>query len=192
MLLGQRIRKLRTDRQLTQSQLGQLLNLSESTISLYEANKRAPDYDILLRIANFFEVSLDYLIGHTDIPNVIRYNYSESIPTVSENNLADLSEVQNNNLFWYQVPGNFPTNGNIIAYDLLLIERNYDDFKVGDMMLIQQNSSAPQLYRIAQKGNPIILIPYLNDLKPEVLTAESLKKLPLVGRVLELRRHYCK
>jgi transcriptional regulator with XRE-family HTH domain len=190
MQLGQRIRKLRLDHHLTQSQLGQMLNLAESTISLYEANKRAPDYDILLRIANFFEVSLDYLMGLTDIPNVIRYHYSEAIPTVNDSNLSEISNLQNNNYFWYQVQAGFPSQGNIKANDLILIEVNPAVLSLGDLLLLQQSREAPQFYRLAQKGDPMILIPYLNDLKPEILTLQTLKQMALVGKVLELRRHY--
>jgi len=64
---GNRLRKLRKERKLTQEQLGELIDLSESTISLYEGNKRQPDYNTLYKLAKFFRVSSDYLLGYSDI-----------------------------------------------------------------------------------------------------------------------------
>ena len=66
MELGEIIKELRTKRGLTQGSLGELVNLAESTISLYESNKRSPDYETLKKIADFFDVSLDYLLGRTN------------------------------------------------------------------------------------------------------------------------------
>ena len=66
MELGEIIKELRTKRGLTQGSLGELVNLAESTISLYESNKRSLDYETLKKIADFFDVSLDYLLGRTN------------------------------------------------------------------------------------------------------------------------------
>ncbi|GEA16297.1 hypothetical protein E308F_25410 [Moorella sp. E308F] len=68
MTFGSRLRELRLDKGLTQSELAKMLSLGESTISFYEADKREPDYYTLQRIANFFRVSTDYLFGRTDKP----------------------------------------------------------------------------------------------------------------------------
>lgn len=61
--IGQRLKQLRSERDLTQAQLGNLLGLSKSVISSYENNVHYPPYDILLRLANIFGVSTDYLLG---------------------------------------------------------------------------------------------------------------------------------
>ncbi|WP_295281983.1 helix-turn-helix transcriptional regulator [Veillonella sp.] len=65
-LFSKRLRILRKGKQLTQAQLGNLLNLENSTISSYERNKIMPSSDVLLKIAKYFNVSVDYLIGNTD------------------------------------------------------------------------------------------------------------------------------
>lgn len=59
-------------------QLGELVGVSESTISLYETGKREADYETMLKIAEVFNVSLDYLIrGRTgdgvDTEDVLEY-----------------------------------------------------------------------------------------------------------------------
>lgn len=57
------IRELRKKQNLSMKELGALIGVSESTISLYENGKRQPDYDTLIKISNYFNVSLDYLLG---------------------------------------------------------------------------------------------------------------------------------
>jgi len=66
-ILGINIRKLRDSRSLTQFHLGEKIGVAESTISLYESGKREPDIATLNNIANFFGVSIDYLLGRENI-----------------------------------------------------------------------------------------------------------------------------
>lgn len=66
-MIGKRIKTLRNERNLLQKDLAEQLNLSQQTISLYESEKRQPDYQILQSIADFFNVSVDYLLGRTNI-----------------------------------------------------------------------------------------------------------------------------
>lgn len=61
--LGARLKELRDIRGLTQRELAAKLNVSPSTIALYELGKREPDADMLGRLAEFFGVSIDYLLG---------------------------------------------------------------------------------------------------------------------------------
>lgn len=63
-----RIKELRQKNNLTQKELGEKLGLTESTVSLYEAGKRKPDPSTLVKLANIFDVSIDYLLGRTDDP----------------------------------------------------------------------------------------------------------------------------
>jgi transcriptional regulator with XRE-family HTH domain len=61
---GNIIRDLRKQKKgITQKELAQSLQLSESTIGMYERNERQPDYNTLIRIADYFNVSTDFLLG---------------------------------------------------------------------------------------------------------------------------------
>lgn len=71
---GKRLRKLRNEKKLTQSELGRIINVSKVSVSGYESGDRTPDTDNLGRLADFFEVSSDYLLGRTDNPNYIKTN----------------------------------------------------------------------------------------------------------------------
>lgn len=65
-----RLKELRTKRKKSQVSLGIDLGVSQDTISRYERGEREADYQMLLDIANYFNVSLDYLFGRTDNPNI--------------------------------------------------------------------------------------------------------------------------
>ncbi|PEK39094.1 transcriptional regulator [Bacillus pseudomycoides] len=71
-MIGENLRKLRKTNNLTMKELGQKLNLAESTISGYENGNRKPDYDTLNKFADFFEVSTDYLLGRDVAKNTTR------------------------------------------------------------------------------------------------------------------------
>ena len=62
-----RLKELRENKHLTQAQLSKFLNISASTIGMYEQGRRFPDEILLKNIAQFFNVSLDYLLGLSDI-----------------------------------------------------------------------------------------------------------------------------
>ena len=67
-----RLKELRDQRRLNQEGLALKLNLSQSTISAYEVGERTPDLETLIAIASFFNVSLDYLVGLSDLKHQIR------------------------------------------------------------------------------------------------------------------------
>ena len=65
-----RLKELRVSRKISQVKLAMDLNLSQNSISRYETGEREADYDTLVAIADYFNVSVDYLLGRTDDPKV--------------------------------------------------------------------------------------------------------------------------
>ncbi|HBJ2602760.1 TPA: helix-turn-helix domain-containing protein [Clostridium botulinum] len=65
--LGERIKEERLARKMTQTDLGNICGVTKYTISLYESGKSTPNDDIKNTLANYFKVSMDYLLGRTDI-----------------------------------------------------------------------------------------------------------------------------
>lgn len=60
---GNRLRKLRIDKGLTQKQLGRLFKLSESAVGMYERGEREPSFEQTKSFAEYFGVTTDYLLG---------------------------------------------------------------------------------------------------------------------------------
>lgn len=65
-----RLRELRKARHLTQEQLAEKFGVQKITISRYENGEREPTFETLNGLASFFGVTVDYLLGRTDEPNV--------------------------------------------------------------------------------------------------------------------------
>ena len=64
-----RLKKLRTERNISQLKLALDLNMNQNTISRYENTERQADYETLIKFADYFNVSLDYLLGRTEDKN---------------------------------------------------------------------------------------------------------------------------
>ena len=67
MEFGERLKSLREEKNITRFALANILSVSYSTVSKYETNIRFPDKGTLITLADFFDVSLDYLLCRSDI-----------------------------------------------------------------------------------------------------------------------------
>lgn len=69
-ILAERLKQCRKDKGLTQWQVAIYSDITENTYQNYESMRREPKLEILLRIAVCLDVSLDYLVGRTDVKKV--------------------------------------------------------------------------------------------------------------------------
>lgn len=61
-VFGKKLKELRTEKGLSQHKLGENLGFCNQTVSFWESGSREPDLDTLVKIAHFFEISLDDLL----------------------------------------------------------------------------------------------------------------------------------
>ena len=85
MDLSQRILALRNRLNLSQEKFGELVGKSQRTVAAWEAGARSPSFNVLCSIADTLNVSVDYLLGRTEIPNV--YFDTKKEPTVDDDGL---------------------------------------------------------------------------------------------------------
>lgn len=67
MTCKERIKDLRTSKGLTQKQLAQEAKISERGVQNYELGERVPTLQVAIALADYFDVSLDYLVGRSDV-----------------------------------------------------------------------------------------------------------------------------
>lgn len=67
-MFSNRLKELRQKAKVTQKELAQSINSSQQNIALYEQGRRKPKYETLEKLSVFFNVSTDYLLGKTDLP----------------------------------------------------------------------------------------------------------------------------
>ena len=91
---GYRLAELRHEHDMSQEQLGKILNVSAHTISSYERGKTSPSDEDKVIIAKLFDVSLDYLLGVVDVPcSYRREAFPIRLPRrVSEDDLRKIQE----------------------------------------------------------------------------------------------------
>ena len=91
--MNTRLRYLREGKNLTQKDVSEKIDISRERYNQYETGKRKPDYETLSIIADFFDVSTDYLLCRTDSYNLTTV-ITPSAPSLSENQL-ELLELFN-------------------------------------------------------------------------------------------------
>lgn len=72
-MLIERLKLLRSSAKLTQSEVAQALNITREAYTMYETGKRQISHETLCNIADFYQVSLDYLFCRTDIDDPIEH-----------------------------------------------------------------------------------------------------------------------
>ena len=69
-LFAERLKEIRRRKNITLDELAEKIGYTKSTLSRYENEKRVPNIEFINQVADFFNVSTDYLLGRTDSPEV--------------------------------------------------------------------------------------------------------------------------
>lgn len=93
--LASRLRMLRRERKLTQLQVARMMQISNSALSQYESSKRLPDYNLLCRLAELYNVTTDFMLGLTDF----RMHYEDIALTRNEVLALDSVKKEHGKLF---------------------------------------------------------------------------------------------
>lgn len=88
---GEKIAGLREKRGFTQGDLAAKLGISRASLSHYEKNRREPDYATLTKLADYFQVSVDYLLGRSD-------DTAAALPEVAVQEFEDNLELSDESL----------------------------------------------------------------------------------------------
>ncbi|NMA85101.1 MAG: helix-turn-helix transcriptional regulator [Epulopiscium sp.] len=91
MKIGDKIRQLREEIDLERTELAKKIGVTYHALAKYETNERQPDYEILKVIADFFNVSTDYLLGRTNVRTPVYDN--PSTLTKKENNSYNIDDL---------------------------------------------------------------------------------------------------
>lgn len=134
------LRTLRKQHGLSMKALGEALGLAESTISLYEAGKRQPDNDTLVKIANFFGVTTDYLLGVSNYPK-IKNTCVSSTDNLFYKNHPEITPLPKTR--------KIPLLGNIACGEPITAVENVDDYVSADIDI-------PAEFALRCKGDSMI------------------------------------
>lgn len=200
-----RIRELRKKRCMTMKELGAVVGLAESTISQYETGKREPDNETLLRLGEFFNTSVDYLLGReivADGPPEPSVPGSKWIPVIGTIPAGTPVEAIEEILDYEEITPQMASQGEYFALkikgqsmeprifeDDVVIVKKQDDCDSGDIAVALVNGNEATVKRIKKRPEGLMLIPNNPAYEPMFYSNEEIENLPvrIIGKVVELR-----
>jgi transcriptional regulator with XRE-family HTH domain len=91
-IVAKRLRQLREGMKLPQTKIGELLGVPQSSVYRYEYGQSSPSFENMVRFADYFDVSLDYVFGRTDDPQGKIYEFQPKVLTDKVENKAELRQ----------------------------------------------------------------------------------------------------
>ena len=205
-----RLRDIRKQQNITIKELAEKINVAESTVSLYETQKRQPSLDILRTIADTLDTTTDNLLGRESSnvepvninKNLVKIPIYGKIPAgvpmemVDESYVDDYIEMDSKQLrgsstyFGLKVKGNsmFPEfrNGDIVIF------RQQSHCENGDFCAVSINHTECTFKKVLKKESGITLMPLNPNYDPLFFTKKEVFSLPvtILGVVKEVRRSY--
>ncbi len=199
------IKRLRTERGVTQEQLAAMLNVSRSTIGMYETGSREPDFETCEAIADIFNVDMDYLIGRSPVerkkvvippgfqpmPEMSAVPLVGSIacgtPILAEQNIEARIGVP---ALW-QADFALTCHGNSMAAmiqdgDIVCI-RKQPEVENGEIAAVRIGEEAT-LKRFYRQGDTVMLQAENPAFSPLVYTRDQLNEITIEGRVVGICR----
>lgn len=195
-----RIKKLREEFGYTQQDLANKLNGSKSVIGLYENEMRKPSLEILVKLSEIFDCSIDYILCKTDIKNaVINVARIPILGTVkagydwlAEENVVDyvtLKENIPNIKEYYALKITGDSMLPLLSKGDLVIVHDQDDVESGQTAVILINGEEATVKKVV-KTNEGIELHSMNPYYPvKKFTYEDMKSIPvkIIGRVKEAK-----
>lgn len=180
MTFGERIQYLRAQKHISRNELALALGIKYAALSKYEKDERQPDYDTLAQIANYFDVSTDYLLGQTDIPIARKKRLTPllgtiraGLPIIADENIEEYIEVPEDFKadFVLRVQGDSMVGAGILDGDLAVCKQTQaafsgqivvalhdtaTGFSEATLKFFYQNGNAPPMLRAANPSYPDI------------------------------------
>lgn len=197
-----RLKNLRKKNNLRQQDLATKLGVARTTIANYEQGTRFPDKDTLNSLANFFNVSIDYLLGRSDYPYYFQskmMNLDQMVqipilgviqagkPILAQEHIEDYrltaeDSVRGGEYFFLRVSGDSMIGSRIHPGDLVLI-RKQEDVENGTIAVVMVADDEATLKRVYKRNKQIILQPDNPHYEPLVLPSDDVR---ILGKVVKV------
>lgn len=202
---GYRFKDLRLEKNLTQQQLADMFYTKKSSISRYENNLQIPEIDSLQKFADFFHVSVDYLLCRSNIKNgellstaylpkkivelpilgVVRAGE----PLYAQQNLLgyssiDAALVPSGECFYLRVKGDSMNMSNIVDNQLVMIRRQ-QEVENGEIALVLVGDEDATIKKLYRSDATITLMPHSSnpEYPPRIINLEK-DTFKVIGKVV--------
>ncbi len=200
-----RIKELRKATGYTQSKLAEKLNVSRTTVTMWETGNHGPDVDTLKQLAEIFGTTVDYIVGSSDRANVSS-NKVLRIPVLGSVPAGIPLEAIEDIIDWEEIPQSLASGEK--EYFALQVEGDsmYPDYLPGDIVIVQKTpvcasgddcvvyvngyDATLKQVRLDEKHGTLTIVPKNPSYPPRTFSKEEIQSLPvtIAGVVVELRR----
>ncbi len=207
---GERLRQLRQTRRLFQKELAEALGTSRNTVASWEAGHRTPEMAAAQRLADYFGVSLDYLVGRGEPgaaaesltgyfpPGVLPVGEMARVPVVGAIRAGEpilaaqhlegyvsvpAEDVHGGEYFFLRVKGDSMIGARIHEGDLVLVRRQ-PEVENGDIAVVLVDDDTATLKRVYRTNGQWLLQPENPTMRPIVVPRRDVK---IIGKVVRVQ-----
>ena len=203
-----RLKELRERAGYSQYSFAEKFGVAQSTVGSWEAGKREPNFNTMQRLADFFGVSVDYLLGRDTVPDSPpepTAQGSKWVPVLGTIPAGVPIEAVEEILDWEEIPASMVSQGEHFALKVkgdsmeprihagdVVIVRQQTTCESGDIAVVLVNGDEATLKRIKKEPGGLMLIPNNSAYEPMFFTNEQIETLPvrIMGKVVELRAKF--
>lgn len=203
MELKDKLRKLREELNFKQIDIAKKLNIPRTTYNNYETGFRTPDYELLKKIAELYDVSTDYLLGKSNIKNQIKENFNTNNfiklpiikvikagePLLTIKNIIGYDYIpiksnNNENCFFLKIIDDSMNLSRILEGDLVLVIKQ-EKIENGEIAVILVDKENATIKRYYKADNIITLMPNSSnpEHKPRVIDSK-ITNIKVIGKVI--------
>lgn len=205
MAFAEKLKELRQQKGMTQSELAKLLKMQRSTLGMYETGKREPNFETLNMFANFFNVDMNTLM---DMNNTSNQNPSSPVRSIKIPVLGTVVagvplEAVENIIGWEEISPAMAATGEHFALRIkgtsmepricegdIVVVRKQEDVESGDVAIVLVNGAEATVKKVKKTEEGITLI--ANNIavySPHFYSNKEIEELPvrIIGKVVELR-----
>ena len=205
MAFAEKLKELRQQKGMTQSELAKLLKMQRSTLGMYETGKREPNFETLNMFANFFNVDMNTLM---DMNNTSNQNPSSPVRSIKIPVLGTVVagvplEAIENIIGWEEISPAMAATGEHFALRIkgtsmepricegdIVVVRKQEDIESGDTAIVLINGGEATVKKVKKTEEGIMLI--ANNMavySPHFYSNKEIEELPvrIIGKVVELR-----
>lgn len=203
-----RLKELRKQRGISQTQFAKQFGVAQNTVSNWENENRVIDSETAAEIANFFDVTVDYLLGRdsslteplaSSVPGSkwipVLGTVPAGVPIEAIEDILDYEEITpkmaaQGEFFALKIKGH-SMEPKISEGDVIIVKKQ-DDCDSGDIAVVMVNGDEATVKRIKKEPGGIMLIPSNPAFEPMFFTNDQVENLPvrIIGKVVELRAKF--
>jgi repressor LexA len=198
-------KNLRKDNNLTQAELAKKLGVAPSTVGMYERGQREPDFETLEKIANYFSVNMNTLLGKENETDIVSGSLGIKIPVLGKVAAGIPITAVENILDYEEISSEMASSGEYVALKIqgssmeprmyegdVVIVRVQSNVEHGEIAVVMVDGSEATVKKVQFLSNGLLLQPFNPSYEPIFYSNEEIEKLPvrIFGKVVECRQKY--